>query len=153
MQSAKQSGDSGGSIDIRDRHTLSLYIKRANRLNEQYFGLLSRLYPLSFIFFFFQVLNSCHNANLVCSIGIVVTVLWFRQPLHYCCFLFLFFFFPLLSFLFFFFFSTFFFRVISSCPLFYFIVFYFIYIKLLVNTINCHHIFTIVDMLIPYRLK
>ena len=84
--------------------------------------------------FFFQVLNSCYSANMVCSVGTVATVLWF-QPLHCCYFFFLCFFF---------------FDVISSYPLFYFLFFY---IKLLVNTINCHNIFAIVDMLIPYRLK
>ena len=100
-------------------------------------------------FSFFQVLNSCYSANLVCSIGIVAIVLWF-QPLYCCCFLFLFF--PAAFFSFLFFFSLF-FWVISSCPLFYFISFIYIYIKLLVNTINCHNIFTIVDMLIPHSLK
>ena len=60
--------------------------------------------------------------------------------------------FALLFVCFFFFFTAFFFlEVISSCQLFYFILF--LYIKLLVNTINCHNIFTIVVMLIPYRLK
>ena len=95
--------------------------------------------PLSF-FFFFQVLNSCYCANLVCSIGTVAIVLWF-QPLS--CYCFHFFFFS-------FFFFAFFFGVISSCPLF---IYIYIYIKLLINTINCHNIFAIVDMLIPYRLK
>ena len=96
-------------------------------------------------FSFFQVLNSCYSANLVCSIGTVATVLWF-QPLHYCCFLFLFFFFFTA---FFFLFS--FLSVVSSYLLLY--IYIYIYIKLLVNTINYHNIFAIVDMLIPYKLK
>ena len=111
---------------------------------------------LSFIFFsfsfsFFFFLNSCYNANLVCSIDTVATVLWF-QHLHGICFLF--FFLLLLSFLLFSFFSVF-LGVISSCQPFYsfFIFYFFIYIKLLVNAINCYNIFTIVDMLFPHRLK
>ena len=94
-----------------------------------------------FVFFFPQVLNSCYNTNLVCSIGIIATMFWF-QPLHCCCFLFFSFLFSLLFFR----------RNIILSTLFYFI-FYFLYIKLLVNTINCHNIFALVDMLIPYRLK
>ena len=112
------------------------------------FGLLSPFYLLLLlllIIIFFSSLNSCYNANLVCSIGTVATV-WF-QPLHYCRFLFF-------SFLFLCFFFFFFVRgnIVLSTLLFLFI-YLFLYIKLLVNTINCHNIFTIVDMLIPYRLK
>ena len=109
---------------------------------------------LSFIFFsfsfFFFFLNSCYNANLVCSIDTVATVLWF-QHLHSCCFL-CFSFIAFFSSLFFFlcFFGG---NIVLSTLLFFFYFLFFLYIKLLVNTINCYNIFTIVDMLIPQRLK
>ena len=63
------------------------YIKSTNALTVHIWFIESLLS----LFFFFSSLNSSYSANLVCSIGTVVTMLWF-QPLHCCCFLFFLFF-------------------------------------------------------------
>ena len=76
------------------KYLLINYIKSTNTPTV-HIWFIEPLYPF---FFFFQVLNSCYCANLVCSIGTVAIVLWF-QPLY--CYCFLFFFFLFFSLLFF----------------------------------------------------
>ena len=107
----------------------------------------------SFLFFFFGMIRlTSHNFTYLKSTNAFTVTFWFRQPIL------LFFFFSclysklLVSSTHFASSSSFFlYLVISFHPLLF--IFIFLYTKLLVNPINCHNIFTIIDVLIRYRSK